>query len=146
MNVVIRRATLADAPVLAALEAACFAEPWSLADVASDLRQNVSRAWLAELDGIAVGYLLGSQVVDEFTVARVASAPKARRSGVGRALLDHAVTAAQGQGVTVVFLEVRAGNVAAIRLYETAGFVVTRRRKGYYQDGEDALDMRWDLT
>jgi ribosomal-protein-alanine N-acetyltransferase len=35
-------------------------------------------------------------------------------------------------------LEVRASNQAAIRLYESAGFQLLGRRKGYYS-GEDGL-------
>ncbi len=141
----IRRATAADAPVLAALERACFAEPWSLESVAGDLASPLARAWIAHEGDSAAGYLLGTQVVDEFTVARIASLPSFRRRGIGRALLDRAVATARASGVTVVFLEVRAGNVPAIALYASVGFIVTRRRKGYYADGEDALDMRWEL-
>ncbi len=128
------------------MEAACFAEPWSAAAVASDLTSATCRAWIAEIGGSSVGYLLGTQVVDEFTVARIASLPNARRCGIGRTLLRHAIGCAQADGVTSVFLEVRASNEAAIQLYTSAGFVVTRRRKGYYANGEDALDMRCDLN
>ncbi len=142
----IRRATAVDAPVLAALERACFAEPWSLESVAADLASPLARAWIAHEADVPVGYLIGTQVVDEFTVARIASLPSSRRRGIGRALLDRAIATARASGVTVVFLEVRAGNVPAIALYESVGFVATRRRKGYYADGEDALDMRWELT
>ena len=120
----IRRATAGDAPVLVALERACFAEPWSLESVAGDL----------------------ASPLDEFTVARIASLPSFRRRGIARALLGRAIATARASGVTVVFLEVRAGNVPAIALYESVGFIATRRRKGYYADGEDALDMRWELT
>jgi ribosomal-protein-alanine N-acetyltransferase len=46
-----------------------------------------------------------------------------------------------------VFLEVRASNAAAIRLYEGNGFDTVGRRVNYYPaaDGrEDALVMRWE--
>ncbi len=146
MSLHIRRASVADAAVLAALEAACFGEAWPEAVVASDLAAAISRAWLAEADGRAVGYLLGSQILDEFTISRVASVPEARRTGVGRALVAAAFAGAKDAGGTAAFLEVRASNSAAITLYESFGFVTTRRRKGYYGDGEDALDMRAELS
>jgi ribosomal-protein-alanine N-acetyltransferase len=43
----------------------------------------------------------------------------------------------------MAYLEVRPSNDSAIRLYESHGFSIVRRRKGYYGDtGEDALVMR----
>jgi ribosomal-protein-alanine N-acetyltransferase len=44
-------------------------------------------------------------------------------------------------------LEVRASNEAAIGLYESLGFVVKGRRRGYYErEGEDALLMEAPLS
>ncbi len=142
----IRRATPADAPILAALEAACFGQPWSAAAVSGDLATAVSRAWIAQNGDGPCGYVLGTLVVDEFTIARIASVPAHRRAGVGRALLHHALACARRDGATAAFLEVRASNVAAIALYTSAGFTVSRRRRAYYADGEDALDMRGELS
>lgn len=145
MTVQIRPAARGDAPALATMEAACFAEPWSPALVAADLMSAGSRAWIAQSADQSIGYLIGAQVLDEFTIARLGTLPAARRHGTGRSLLAHAIASARSDGVTAVFLEVRASNLAAILLYESAGFVVTRRRKGYYADGEDALDMKLEL-
>ena len=127
------------------MEAACFAEPWSPPVIAGDLASSASRAWIAERDGQPVGYLIGAQVLDEFTIARLAALPAVRREGVGRRLLQHAMAEAHDNDIHAIFLEVRASNVAAIFLYESAGFFVTRRRKGYYADGEDALDMKREV-
>jgi ribosomal-protein-alanine N-acetyltransferase len=50
------------------------------------------------------------------------------------------------QGAGVVELEVRAGSVGAIGLYEGLGFVATGRRRGYYKEPvEDALLMQMEL-
>jgi ribosomal-protein-alanine N-acetyltransferase len=46
----------------------------------------------------------------------------------------------------VMFLEVAAGNVAALALYRAAGFAEVGRRVRYYADGSDALVMRRDLS
>ena len=46
------------------------------------------------------------------------------------------------RGITMIHLEVRAGNETAIRLYERQGFVRDGLRKGYYTDPtEDAVLM-----
>ena len=43
----------------------------------------------------------------------------------------------------VIFLEVRAGNVPAVGLYDSFGFREIDRRKNYYRNpDEDALVMR----
>jgi ribosomal protein S18 acetylase RimI-like enzyme len=44
-----------------------------------------------------------------------------------------------------VLLEVRQSNEGAQSLYEAAGFVVHGERRGYYGDGEAALEMRLEL-
>jgi ribosomal-protein-alanine N-acetyltransferase len=49
--------------------------------------------------------------------------------------------------VDLAFLEVRPTNVEALGLYESFGFRVIGRRKGYYFDtGEDALVMEARLS
>ena len=43
-------------------------------------------------------------------------------------------------------LEVRADNVAARGLYDSAGFGLLQTRRGYYPGGVDALVLALDLT
>ena len=49
-------------------------------------------------------------------------APAARRQGQGRALLEHAMAAARERGATTIELNTSETDVAARRLYESAGF------------------------
>jgi ribosomal-protein-alanine N-acetyltransferase len=55
--------------------------------------------------------------------------------------MNAALTTAAKQGVTRVFLDVAADNVAALALYESLGFAEVGRRKSYYARG---LDPRMD--
>jgi ribosomal-protein-alanine N-acetyltransferase len=76
----------------------------------------------------------------ESEILNLAVDPGERRSGVARALLNEALAGAPGAW----FLEVRASNAAAIRLYEQAGFERAGRRDGYYREpAEEALVMRF---
>jgi len=50
-------------------------------------------------------------------------APSARGRSVGAALIDEVVRWAAAQGVSTVAVDVRQGNVRALRLYERSGFV-----------------------
>jgi len=52
---------------------------------------------------------------------------------------------AEATGARVVFLEVRAGNVVARRLYRTLGFRDLGIRRGYYGPGQDAIVMELRL-
>jgi ribosomal-protein-alanine N-acetyltransferase len=59
---------------------------------------------------------------------------------VGRELLAEGRRRLGEQGVRQIFLEVRASNIPAQRLYYSAGFTLRFRRRDYYGDPpEDAL-------
>ena len=79
-------------------------------------------------------------------IQTIAVAEFARGIGLGRGLMHALITAARRKHVAEVFLEVRAENTAAIRLYERTGFEVTGRRPGYYGRGADAIVMRCWLS
>ncbi len=88
-----------------------------------------------------VGFILTWAVVDEVHVLNVACDPRVRRMGVGRALMNHAIGMAIANKAKLILLEVRVSNVAAIALYRSLGFCATNYRRGYYDNGEDALEM-----
>lgn len=65
-------------------------------------------------------------------------AQRARRKGIGRMLLDEAVTWARSAGIRKLELHVFPWNEPAIRLYESFGFEREGYRKGHYErEGED---------
>jgi ribosomal protein S18 acetylase RimI-like enzyme len=89
-------------------------------------------ALVAEADGEPVGSVLG--VMDPFDrdLAHLYALwvdPKARRGGVGGALVDAICAWARDRGATTVELAVTIGNDGATRLYERAGFKDTGERE-----------------
>jgi ribosomal-protein-alanine N-acetyltransferase len=72
-------------------------------------------------------------------------APKNRRRGIGRALLDQLIMWARMRKAPVIFLEVREGNIEASPLYESAGFEAISKRSNYYALGINAVIMKKDL-
>ena len=56
-----------------------------------------------------------------------------RRKGVGRQLLHFVVKFYLENGVKNCFLELRASNTAARKLYEKEGFSIIGKRKKYYE-------------
>lgn len=88
------------------------------------------------------GYIVGRMGADELHINNVAVRDIYRRRGIGRALLNRLLKAGKRSRVPCAFLELRAGNIAALALYEECGFRVTSRRIKYYSDPvEDALVM-----
>jgi ribosomal-protein-alanine N-acetyltransferase len=131
-----------------AIENASFSRPWSKEMFRGEFTNPVSNAFVARLsqDGVArvVGYTVYWVVVGEGHIMNISVAPRSRRCGIGRRLLRFTLDFMEQGRVTVVFLEVRRTNYAAIKLYQDYGFTEIYVRKKYYGD-EDALVMRLDL-
>jgi [ribosomal protein S18]-alanine N-acetyltransferase len=85
-------------------------------------------------------YCVFRVVADEMEVLSLAVTPEWRRQGLGRWLARLALAMGARNGARAAFLEVRAGNEPARRLYGLLGFEVTGRRARYYKDPvEDAV-------
>jgi ribosomal protein S18 acetylase RimI-like enzyme len=69
-----------------------------------------------------------------------------RGGGIGRRLVEAVIDEAREIRARTMFLEVRAGNVAARRLYRHLGFRDLGVRRGYYGPGQDAIVMELRLT
>lgn len=135
-------ATPGDAPALAAMHATAFDRPWGASEI-GDLMTAPGAFGLVAGDS---GFILCRAIAGEAEVLTLAVTPAARRQGVGRALLEAATTLAAAAGADSMFLEVAAGNVAALALYAAAGFSRVGMRRGYYADGADAVVMRRALN
>lgn len=143
----ITTATLAELPLLAAIEA-CQHYPWSDAQLASCFADGyrVRLLWYGQQ---AIGFTVCQRVLDESTLFNICVSPAFRGQGLGQQLLADCIAEAQQQADQALFLEVRASNQAATALYQRAGFATVGHRRAYYPtvDGrEDALVMRLALN
>jgi [ribosomal protein S18]-alanine N-acetyltransferase len=139
---VIANITRSDLDRLAALHATCFADAWSHDFLGRLLEGPGVQGWLADDDA----FLLLRVVADEAEVLSIGTRPDARRAGLARALVRHAIATAQTHGATRLFLEVAADNVAALALYRAHGFAEVGRRSAYYAGGIDALVLARRLS
>ena len=133
--------------LLAGLDGRCFHPGWS-ARAFSDLRRNpaVMAATLKDAAGTAAAFVCLALLGEEAEIHRFGVVPERRREGWGRKLLEMVLQEAGRRGAARVFLEVRAGNEAAIGLYEACGFQAVARRAGYFTDPpEDGAVLRCDL-
>lgn len=129
---------------VARLEAEAFSTPWSAATFRNLMRQGGPELLVLELPGVPVaGYAVLWCLGEQGELANIAVASHWRGRGFGSTLLAGVLKAARARGVKEVFLEVRASNEAAIKMYERHGFERISRRIGYYdRPREDALVMR----
>jgi [ribosomal protein S18]-alanine N-acetyltransferase len=95
-----------------------------------------------DFDRSVVGYGGMWRMYDEAHVTTIGVRLDLQHRGYGRILFAGLVQAAYDMGAKWITLEVRTSNENAMRMYETFGFKVIGRRKGYYTDnGEDAIVM-----
>jgi len=144
---VLRRAQAADLDAIMAIEHATFpADAWSASSMRAELAGAHGYYLVAVGDGDAIeGYagLLAPAGAGQGDIQTIAVAEAARGRGTGRALLEALLAEAGRRGADEVFLEVRAGNETAQRLYASLGFERIAVRPHYYQpDNEDAWVMR----
>lgn len=148
----LRAARPDDLDAIMLIERASFRnDAWSDEAMLSDLRNPQCWYVVAErvgFPGVIEAYagLFAPEGAHESDVQTIAVAETARRGGLGRTLMQTLIGEARKRGAEQLFLEVRADNPGAKRLYDSLGFVEIGLRPGYYQpDNVDAITMKLDI-
>lgn len=142
MELIIRDAEPGDIPALERLERECFSMPWTSEQLTAQLPDGSHRFVVAQRGDKVLGYVGMMFVLDEGYISNVATAPEARRQGIGRALISALLKQAEALELSFMTLEVRESNEPAKALYAGQGFVPVGRRRDYYQrPKEDAILM-----
>lgn len=125
------------APLLAALHAEAFhgGEIWGEASFASLLTVPGTETLVVSVEEQPAGFILTRTILDETEILTLAVRPRFQRLGLGRRLVEAVLPKGK------IFLEVSVSNNAARSLYYACGFVQAGLRRGYYQDGSDAIVM-----
>lgn len=145
MKIEVRRAAESDIDFIAALEKENFTLGESREDFVKMLADGEKVLLVATLDGERAGYVAAYTVCRESDILTVAVESAFRKNGVGKALLSALFDALQGQS-DALFLEVRASNDAARKLYLACGFSEIGTRRNYYKlPTEDAILYKKDL-
>ncbi len=148
----IRSAKLSDAAGIAALEEKLFSDAWSEKMIVDCLSKAYYCVMVcvddpktmldSEQNGSAdtprlLGYLISTHIAGESELLRIGVDPEHRGLGNGSLLMRAFVQECEEGECPEAFLEVRASNVSAIRLYEKFGFTAVGKRKNYYHDPEE---------
>lgn len=147
----LQQATPEFAGDVAALHGSLFENAWDADGVRRLLEHPASVAMVAtaERPWRVIGFILAQLTADEAEILSLGVEASSQRAGAGRKLVQGLIDTAQRKGVKRMFLDVAAGNVAAIALYRAMGFAQMGRRKDYYSHAggrrEDALLMARDL-
>jgi N6-L-threonylcarbamoyladenine synthase len=149
MAIEIRQATVLDLPEIMKLETASFAnDAWPEETFKSELAAKHTYYILALEDNLVVGYAGLSKLPgsDQADIQTIAVREDKRGLGIGKKLMDTLTLQATELGAKEIFLEVRADNSIAQKLYKLFGFKQIGTRKKYYQpDGVDAFIMKTDM-
>ncbi len=136
-----RQAQPADAPDLARISSASLSDSWSQRDFRDTMGQAQGLVLVAEREGKPLGYVVFYFAADEGEIPSIAVSPENRRKGIADALLQSLFTEADRRGVSRIFLEVRASNVPAHRLYEKNGFLKAGTRRNFYENPKEDADL-----
>ncbi|MCE5296116.1 MAG: GNAT family N-acetyltransferase [Euryarchaeota archaeon] len=140
----IRVAGVEDLPDMLVVEKGCFgSERFDLRMLENILSDKEDESFIVE-DGSGT---VGSAMIHHKTslgrsrIISLAILPELRGKGYGRATLEFLEDRARAKRSTIMELEVRVINVAAIDLYLTSGYEVLGTISNYFGKGEDAFYM-----
>ena len=135
-----RIAKESDAPYISELENEIFSDSWSSKDISDTVNSDNAMCYVIESNGEIIAYLLGSKIVPEGEIYRIATHPSHKRRGYAKALLRYVLDAEKD--LCDIYLEVRESNTPARNLYTGCGFKEISIRKNYYKSPtEDGINM-----
>ena len=143
-NIIIRPMTIDDVDEVYVVEEDCFVDPWSKESIRKELKNNLARYLVAQLDDKIVGYVGVWFVVDEGRITNVAVHSDYRGKKVGDKLVKQMVELCKENNIVAMTLEVRASNIVAQNLYKKYGFKMGGIRKEYYSDNKEDAIIMWN--
>lgn len=131
-----------------ALERRVYEHPWTHGNFVDSLRAGYHARMLVAGTAL-IGYYVAMKGVDEVHLLNITVAPEHQGQGWGRLMLDALALWSRGESAQWLWLEVRASNARAQRIYERQGYHKVGERRHYYPAGrgrrEDAVVMSLKL-
>ncbi|WP_230534616.1 GNAT family N-acetyltransferase [Microvirga roseola] len=103
----------------------------SLAETADSEGLFAGELWVAEIKGGVAGFV----AIDTPEITWLYVHPERQRAGIGRLLLRHAVSRINGR----VLISALDGNVPALQLYASEGFLIKETKDGHLQGDEGVM-------
>jgi ribosomal protein S18 acetylase RimI-like enzyme len=144
LGVLVRPATREDLPGLMRIERECFGrERFSRRYLVSLLEDREVDSVVGTMEGevVASAMVLHCPPTHNSRILSLAIIPEEQGHGRSKTLLAHLEELARIRGSSMIFLEVRVENEAAIRLYLGSGYRIGDRIPDFFGRGEDAWYM-----
>ena len=136
--------------LVVAIEQRAYAHAWSRLNFLDALHAGYQAQMLLADNGEVLGYFVAMKGVDEVHLLNITVAVEHQGQGLAGLMLDALAVWTRGQGLHWIWLELRLGNAAALRVYERQGFRRVGVRKDYYPAAngqrESAIVMTLQLT
>lgn len=147
MSILIRNATLCDAPEICSLEQTFFSPDCNEGEIERRIREGGSCFMVCQQEGEITAYLYAKAVLDEADLWYIAVKEQYRNQGIGTRLLEAFLEEMSIKKIKCITLEVRKSNKSAIALYEKHKFQCISIRKDYYKNPmEDAVIYQYIET
>ncbi len=143
-----RKAIAGDIDGVLRVENQLFPHPWKEHYFRDELSHEIAWFYVAEdTDSACIaGYILFWIIEDVLELHKIAVDGGYQKKGIAKQLFGLMMDTAKQRKVTEVFLEVRASNQGAIKLYESFHFKQIGVREDYYdQPDEDAVVYKLEI-
>jgi ribosomal-protein-alanine N-acetyltransferase len=119
---------------------------WTQAGIEAIIRNHQdSYVLAAEWNGEIIGYAIARFAWGKLHLMDIVVKEEMRSRGVGKKMMTQLIDLAKSKTLSEVYLEVRAGNISAMKLYQSLSFKTRFIFRGLY-DGEDVLAMYLPLS
>ena len=136
-----------DLDFVLAIEKDSFSEPWTRDEFVDALRQRGCIGMVCEVGDEVAVYMLYELHKNRLRVINFAIAPKYRRNGYGKAMVDKLVAKMNYQLRSRITLEIRETNLPAQLFWKSQGFrAVTILRDWYEDTTESAIVMQYHVN
>lgn len=134
-----RKMTFADVPSVMHIESQVYTHPWT-EGIFNDCIRVGYNCLIFEQHNQLLAYGLVSIAANEAHILNLCVSPHVQGTGLGKRMLFKLIQLAEERLSDSIFLEVRASNEIATKLYENEGFNRIGIRKAYYPSDEGRED------
>ena len=138
-----RKGTIFDLKSVLKIEKKVYNKPYWTESMLKRLFNKDSNEiiWITEVKQKIVGYLIEQRCDNEINLLNVAIDKSFQNQGIGKKMMDYFLRIIPDN--SSVFLEVNKSNFIARKIYYNLNFEIIDIRKSYYNNGGDALIMKY---
>ena len=124
------------------IEKKTFNNPWAKSQfLRYSMNSDSSMSCIYKTNNRVIGYLMAESVMDEVHLHNIVVEKEHRNNSIAKEMIDYLISQCKKYCKNKICLEVNCSNISALKLYKYLGFQRVGIRKGYYQDGMDAILM-----